>query len=63
MIVLLITAVLIILMVSALYDAGTKGKSKTKLKNADELVKWKTLYDQGVISEEEFNQKKNQLLK
>lgn len=50
-------------MVSAFYDAGTKGKSKTKMKNADELVKWKTLYDQGVITEEEFNQKKNQLLK
>lgn len=59
----IIVAVLIIVIINVLYDSGTKGKTKTKLKNADELVKWKTLYDQGVISEEEFNQKKNQLLK
>ena len=63
MIVVIIVAFLIILMINAFYDAGTKGKTKTKMKNADELVKWKTLYDQGVITEEEFNQKKNQLLK
>ena len=59
----IIVAVLIIVIINVLYDSGTKGKTKTKLKNADELVKWKTLYDQGVISEEEFNQKKNQLSK
>ncbi len=30
--------------------------------NADELLKWHELYEKGVISEEEFNQKKNELL-
>ena len=31
--------------------------------SADELLKWKQLYDSGVISEAEFNEKKQQLLK
>ena len=30
---------------------------------ADELLKWKSLLDQGVITEEEFNTKKEKLLK
>ncbi len=30
---------------------------------ADELLKWKSLLDQGVITEEEFNAKKEKLLK
>ena len=30
--------------------------------NADELLKWHELYEKGVISEEEFNQKKKELL-
>ena len=34
-----------------------------KLNTADELKKYKDLLDQGVITEEEFNAKKEQLLK
>lgn len=30
---------------------------------AEELKKYKELYDQGVLTEEEFNEKKNQLLR
>lgn len=33
-----------------------------QLSSADELLKWKQLYDSGVITEEEFNKKKRELL-
>jgi uncharacterized membrane protein len=59
----LIIAALIILFINSFIDAGTKGKTQTKLKHADELIKWKTLYDEGVITEAEFNEKKRELLK
>ena len=32
------------------------------ISSADEIVKFKNLYDQGIITEEEFNAKKKQLL-
>lgn len=32
------------------------------ISNADELLKWHALYEKGIITEEEFNQKKNELL-
>ena len=32
------------------------------LSTADELVKWASLHDQGIISNEEFEAKKRQLL-
>ena len=34
----------------------------TELSNADELKKYKELFDSGVITQEEFDAKKNQLL-
>lgn len=38
-------------------------KQEIPLSNADELKKYKELLDMGVITQEEFNAKKNQLLK
>ena len=38
-------------------------KQEIPLSNADELKKYKELLDMGVITQEEFNTKKNQLLK
>lgn len=41
--------------------SNTNNCSKT-ISEADELVKFKNLFDQGVITEDEFNAKKKQLL-
>ena len=38
-------------------------KNKANLSVADEIKKYKDLLDSGVITEEEFQEKKNQLLK
>lgn len=43
------------------YDFGDDYKDK--LSSADELRKWKKLMDDGIISEEEFNRKKENLLR
>ena len=37
-------------------------KKKDSNKSAEALIKYKQLYDQGVITEEEFNRKKQELL-
>lgn len=37
-------------------------ETKTETSSADEILKFKELMDQGIITEEEFNQKKKQLL-
>ena len=43
-------------------DFTTVGKEE-KINTADELLKFKTLLDQGVITQEEFEKKKAELLK
>ena len=48
---------------SAYDDAGSgSSKSATSATTADELMKYKELLDQGVITEEEFRTKKAQLM-
>ncbi|KAA6340928.1 hypothetical protein EZS27_011233 [termite gut metagenome] len=41
---------------------GSGGNNAQQSNRADELLKFKQLYDQGVISEEEFNNEKKRLL-
>ena len=48
---------------SAYEDADTgSAKSARRMDSADELMKYKELLDQGVITEEEFRAKKAQLM-
>ena len=42
--------------------SGEKLESKNGANDADELLKWKQLFDSGVITREEFEAKKNSLL-
>ena len=43
-------------------DPGISVKNKSSQSLADELAKFKILYDDGAITQEEYNRKKSQLL-
>ena len=43
-------------------DAWENTPEKNPTSNADELLKWHELYEKGVISQEEFEAKKKELL-
>ena len=44
-------------------EVPNKEKGTNNISNADEIMKFKQLLDQGIISQEEFDKKKQELLK
>lgn len=50
------------LIVVAILPDKSAEKASTEMQNADSLIKYKQLLDQGVITQEEFESKKRELL-
>lgn len=44
------------------YNAPSASSPRSNISNADELIKYKSLLDSGVITQEEFDAKKKELL-